>query len=101
MNQEVLIVGDRDSVLPDWRKAPGCKREGKSPQRRELVPLFGRVPQNPFDGAGFIVDSNDKIFPARNDHGVIRPIVCRGVVIKPVPSKSRERAEKSSVSASS
>ena len=74
-------------MLPDWRKAPGCKREGKSPQRRELVPLFRRVPQNPFDGAGFVIKAYEKIFPAGNDNGVVRAIVCRGVVMKPVTAE--------------
>ena len=63
-------------MLPDWRKAPGCKREGKLPERRELVPLFRRIPQNPFDGAGFVIKAYEKIFPAGNDQGVVRAIVC-------------------------
>src|SRR6476620_1578340 len=94
MNQDVLIVSDRDSVLPYLGEAPGCKREGKSPQRRELVPLFRRVPQNPFEGAGFVIKAYEKIFPAGNDHGVVRAIVCRGIVMKPVTRKWSERVDK-------
>ena len=40
--QEVLVVGNRNSMLPNGRQAARRERERKAPQRRELVPLFGQ-----------------------------------------------------------
>ena len=62
-------------MFPNRGQAAGCGRKRKAPQRRELVPLFGRVAQDPFYRACVIIDADDKIFPARNDQRVIRAIV--------------------------
>ena len=79
-----LVIRDRDRMLPDRGQAAGRKRERKSPQRRKLVPLFGRISQDPLYRTCFIIDANEKIFPARNDQRVVRPIVSHGVVMEPV-----------------
>src|SRR4029077_17738026 len=71
-------------MLPDRREAAGCKRERKPPQRLELVPLFGWISEDPLDRACVIIDADEKIFPARNNNRVIRPIVSHGVVMEPV-----------------
>src|SRR4029077_3953337 len=54
--QKTLIESNRGSVLPDRcqaaRRHPNCK----FPQRRELVPLFRRISQDPFDRACIIIE---------------------------------------------
>ena len=62
-------------MFPNRGQAARGERERKAPQRRELVPLFGRVSENPFYRACFIIDADDKIFPAGNDQRVIRAII--------------------------
>ena len=84
MKQEGLVVGNRKTMLTNRGQATGGDPERELPQRRELVPFFGRISQDPFNCACFIIDSNDKIFPARNDHRVIRAIIGNSVVMKPV-----------------
>src|SRR4029077_20657793 len=65
-------------------QAAGRDRERKFPQRRKLVPLFRRISQDPFDCAGFIIEAYEEIFPARNDHGIIRAIIGSAVVMEPI-----------------
>src|SRR5207249_1721428 len=83
-HQDVLIKSDRDSVLPDRRQAAGRERERILLQRGKLVPLFRRISEDPFDRARFIIEAYEEILPARNDQGVIRPIVGNGVVMEPI-----------------
>ena len=71
-------------MLPNRRLATGCERERKFPQRRKLVPLFGRISQDPFDRACFIIEAYKEIFSTRNDQGVIRAIVGNAVVMEPI-----------------
>src|SRR5262245_36890890 len=86
---EVLIVGYRNGVLPNGGQAAGCSRKRKPPQRRELIPLFSRVSENPFDRVVCVIDADDKIFPAGNNQRVICSIVGNGVVMEPVVSGLR------------
>ena len=65
-------------MLADRRQAAGRKRERKPPQRRKSVPLFGWISQDPLYRTCFIIDADEKIFPARNDNRVVRPIVSHG-----------------------
>src|SRR5438105_12201217 len=88
-HQNVLIKGDRWRVLTDRRQAAGCERERKFPQRRKLVPLFRRIPQDPFDRACFIIEAYEEIFPARNNHGVIRAIIGHAVIMEPIVSRRK------------
>src|SRR5262245_17614767 len=84
MKQEALVVRNRKTMLTNRGQATGGDSECKLPQRRKLVPVFGRISQDPFNRACFIIDSNDKIFPARKDQRVIRAIIGNSVVMKPV-----------------
>src|SRR4029077_16159117 len=62
----------------------GAEGERKLSQRRELVPLFGWISQNPFDPPCVVIDANNKVFPAGNDQGIIRAIVISGIVMEPI-----------------
>ncbi len=42
------------------------------------------IAQYPFDCASGIVDANEKVFPARDNQGVIRAIVSHGIAVKPI-----------------
>ena len=83
-DHQALIKGNRGRVLTNRWQAAGRERERKSPQRGKLVPLFRRISQDPFDRACFIIEAYEEIFPARNDHGVIRAIIGNAVVMEPV-----------------
>ena len=52
-HENVVIIGNGDSVLPDRRQAPRRQCKRKFLQRRKLVPLFCRIPKDPFDRALF------------------------------------------------
>src|SRR5437773_5186387 len=84
MKQEAEVVGNRNSMLPDWGETTGRERERKRSQRRKFVPMFGRISQDPFDRACFIINADDKVFPARDDQRVIRAIIISSVVMEPV-----------------
>src|SRR3954469_25699357 len=83
-DQQALIKGNRGRVLTNRWQAARCEGQRKSPQRSKLVPLFRRISQDPFDSAGFIIEAYEKIFPARNDHGVIGAIIGNAVVMEPI-----------------
>ena len=71
-------------MLTNRRQAAGRERERKFPQRRKLVPLFRRITQDPLDSACFIIEAYEEIFAARNDQGVVRPVVRGAVDMKPI-----------------
>src|SRR5262245_4176839 len=71
-------------MLPDRWQAAGCYCERKSPERWKLVPLFRRVTQDPLDSTCFIIEANEEILAARNDQGVVRPVVRGAVDMKPI-----------------
>src|SRR6476469_9583782 len=71
-DQQALIKGNPGRVLTNRWQAARRESERKFPQRRKLVPLFRWVSQNPFNRACFIIEAYEEIFPARNDHRVIR-----------------------------
>src|SRR5215813_1710356 len=83
-DHQALIKSDRRRVLTNRWQAVGRHRERKSPQRCKLVPLLRRISQDPFDGSCIVIQANEKIFPARNDYGVIRAIIGNTVVMEPV-----------------
>src|SRR6476661_2701389 len=83
-DQQALIKGNRGRVLTNRWHAARRESERKSPQRRKLVPLFRRISQDPFDRACFIIEAYEEIFPARDNHGVIRAIIGNTVVMKPI-----------------
>src|SRR6476620_3103227 len=83
-DQQALIKGNRRRVLTNRWQAARRESERKSPQRRKLEPLFRRISQDPFDRACFIIQTNEEVIPARNDHGVIRAIIGNTVVMEPV-----------------
>src|SRR6476469_9612312 len=83
-DQHALIKGNRGRVLTNRWQAARRESERKSPQRGKLIPLFRRISQDPFDRACFIIQTNEKVIAARDDHGVIRAIIGNTVVMEPV-----------------
>src|SRR5438067_9430303 len=71
-------------MLTNWNHTAGRECERKLSQRWKLVPLFRRIAQDPFDRVCFVIEAYKEIFPARNNHGVIRSIVRCTVAMKPV-----------------
>ena len=64
-------------MLADWWQAAGRKIQCVLSKRGKLVPGLLWITQDPFDGAGRIIDANEKIFPARDNQGVIRAFLAR------------------------
>src|SRR5262245_28083923 len=83
-DQQILIVRNGGGMLPDRRQAAGCYCERKFSERWKLVPLFRRITQDPLNSACFIIEAYEEIFAARNDQGVVRPVVRAAVDMKPI-----------------
>src|SRR5207302_197422 len=66
--QKVIIPGERNRMLADWRKSGwGAKRKSVLTERRKLVPLFGGITENPFYRSRVVIKGYDKILTARHD----------------------------------
>ena len=82
--QKIVVRRDGNRMLPDGRQGIRAERQRIPPQRWKLIPLLGRVAEDPFDRAGAVIEGDDEIFPAGNDERIVAgPIACR-VVMKPI-----------------
>ena len=79
-------------MLADGIQAIARECQGFRAQRREVPPVFGRLPQNPAYGAGFIIDVHDEVLARRDDQRVIARVVSSGVGVEPVDSRSHHQA---------
>ncbi len=48
------------------------------------MPLLGWIAEDPLDRETLVIQANDKVFPTRDEQRIIRPIVGRRVVMKPI-----------------
>src|ERR1043165_3671688 len=83
----MLVIGDREGVLANWREAALRHGERILGQGRELIPLLGLVSEDPFDRVCFIIEANDKTVPARKEPRVVGVVIRRGVAVEPIPRK--------------
>ncbi len=65
--EEALIVGNRWRMLPNRGLATGRQGQRVLPKRGELVPLLGRVTQDPLDRRRLVIDADEEVFSTRND----------------------------------
>src|SRR5207302_7624699 len=71
--QQILVVGNRCSMLTDGRQAG--HRQCKLGQRWKLEPLFRFVSKDPLDRARFIIEGDNEILTARDNQRVIRAVI--------------------------
>src|SRR4051812_12495727 len=87
----MLIVGDGDRMLADGSQTSLRHRERIFCQRRELVPLLRLVAEDPFNRICVVIEANDKVFPARDEDGVVRTIIGDSVAVEPIPRKRKDK----------
>src|SRR6185312_11916039 len=71
-------------MLTDRRQTARRESERELRQRGKLIPLFGRIAENPFDRARLIIETNQEVLTAGDDYRVIRPIIGGAVIVKPI-----------------
>src|SRR5438105_15492562 len=86
--QQILVVGDRSSMMTDWRQAG--HRQCKLGQRWKLEPFFRFVSKDPLDRARFIIEADNEILTARDNQRVIRAVIGSGVAMEPVGRRRKE-----------
>ena len=57
-----LIAKKGHYMLSDRGKGVWTQAERERAKRRKLVPMLGRIAQNPLDRAGVVIDRDDKVF---------------------------------------
>ncbi len=68
--QETVAVGNRDRMLPDRRQAIWSEIERMLQQRRKSSPFLGRIPEDPLDCVGPVIEGGNEVFAAGNNLGM-------------------------------
>src|SRR5262249_24320741 len=89
--QEVLVVGNRDCVLTNRGQAPGSDSHRVLFERRKLIPGFGWIAEDPLNRTGIVIDGDDKVFSTRDHYRVIRTVISRRIVMKPVRRRGKDK----------
>src|SRR5207248_1820366 len=75
-------------MLPDGSNSSRRHSQGVPAKARVLKPSLGLVSKDPLDRAGCIVQSDNKVFPARDDKRIVARPVSHRIIMKPVLAAS-------------